>query len=133
MPTSRAGRLRGCLIAVFAGIFGAAATGALMVVQDAASAGTPLTASRVGAPSPLLSIDQHRGTVIDRIVAEWGEALAASGSGLDQEQLGSLLMSLRSDQLLAASLAGSLEGLRDVIAHALTNTGSVPPGLTRNK
>ena len=28
-------------------------------------------------PSPLLAIDQNRDTVIDRIVGEWGDALAS--------------------------------------------------------
>src|SRR5262245_31143464 len=54
-------------------------------------------------PNPLLSIDQNRTTVVDRVVAQWGDALATSDAGLSKEQLQSLLTGLRSDQLLAAS------------------------------
>jgi hypothetical protein len=47
--------------------------------------------------------------------------------------LRTLLEGLRADQLLAASLAGSLEGLRNVIANALTTSAPVAPGLVRAK
>ena len=70
-------------------------------------------------PSPLLAIDQNRATVIDRIVGEWGEALVKSNAGIDAAQLREMLTAMRADQLLAASLAGSLEGLRNVVAAAL--------------
>lgn len=76
-------------------------------------------------PNPLLAIDQNRSTVVDRVVAEWGHALATSGAGLSSEQLRSMLMGLRADHLLAASLAGNLEGLRNVLANALTSTAPV--------
>ena len=32
--------------------------------------------------SPLLAIDQNRVTVVERIVAEWGEALSRSDAGM---------------------------------------------------
>src|SRR5436190_1825454 len=70
----------------------------------------------------LLAIDQHRATVIDRIVSQWGELLAQSDGGLNAEQLRTMLATLRADHLLAASLAGTLEGLRDVLAHTLLAT-----------
>src|SRR5262249_25598464 len=76
-------------------------------------------------PSPLLIIDQNRTTVVDRIVTAWGDPLADADAGLTREQLRALLTGLRSDQLLAASLAGSLEGLRNVIANALTSNAPV--------
>lgn len=69
-------------------------------------------------PDALLTIDQNRATVIDRIVADWGEALTRSNAGIDSGQLRQLLERMRADHLLAASLAGSLEGLRSVITGA---------------
>src|SRR5439155_24978290 len=74
--------------------------------------------------SALLAIDQHRATVVERIVKERGDELAATGAGLSGEQLREMLFAMRADQLLAASLAGSIDGLRDVLAHALTPTES---------
>jgi hypothetical protein len=63
-----------------------------------------------------LSIDQNRATVVDRIVADWSEAFAKSNAGIDANQLRILLEGMRADRLLAASLAGTLDGLRKVIA-----------------
>jgi hypothetical protein len=76
--------------------------------------------SVIASANALLAIDQHRATVIDRIVGQWGEPLAASGAGLSATQLRTMLSGLRADHLLAASLAGSLTGLRDVLAQSLT-------------
>jgi hypothetical protein len=84
-------------------------------------------------PNPLLGIDQNRNTVIDRVVGDWGEALEATRTGIDRTHLRTLLEGLRADQLLAASLAGSLEGLRNVIANALTTSAPVAPSLVRAK
>jgi len=77
-----------------------------------------ITPSLRAVPSALLSIDQNRGTVVERIVADWGEALTKSTAGITIDQLRSTLLSMRSDYLLAASVAGSLEGLRSVVATA---------------
>ena len=85
------------------------------------------------APSPLLTIDQNRSTVVERVATQWGDLLATSGTGLTKEQLQTLLTGLRSDQLLAVSLAGSLEGLRNVIANALIATASVAESLIHTK
>jgi hypothetical protein len=71
--------------------------------------------------------------VVDRIVATWGDALAATSAGLTKDQLQALLTGLRSDRLLTASLAGSLEGLRNVIANALTANASDAKGLIHTK
>jgi len=79
------------------------------------------------APSPLLAIDQNRSTVIDRIVGEWGEALLHSNAGIDPAQLRTMLTGMRSDYLLAASVAGTLDGLRNVISSALITTAPVKP------
>ena len=43
---------------------------------------------------------------------QWGEALAYSGAGVSRPQLREMLMGLRADHLLAASLAGNVDGLR---------------------
>ena len=57
--------------------------------------------------------------MIDRIVGEWGDRLAMSNAGISSPQLRQILSGLRSDHLLAASLAGSVEGLRDVVSGGL--------------
>lgn len=84
-------------------------------------------------PSALLTIDQNRPTVVERIVGEWGMLLAQSSVGISAEQLRTMLNGLRADHLLAASLAGSLSGLRDVMANALTSTAEVGPEVLRVK
>lgn len=76
-------------------------------------------------PSALLTIDQNRNTVVDRIVAEWGREIAASNAGISIDQLRSMLHGMRSDYLLAATVSGSLEGLRSVIAGSLIGTAPV--------
>src|SRR5205823_9507707 len=43
-------------------------------------------ASETSPPSPLLAIDQHRATVIDRVVTQWGNELTASTAGLSLPQ-----------------------------------------------
>ena len=75
-------------------------------------------------PNALLSIDQNRQTVVDRIVADWGEALSKSNAGITVDQLRATLSAMRSDYLLAASVVGSLDGLRSVVASSLT--GAAP-------
>ena len=86
------------------------------------------------APNALLTIDQNRVTVIDRIVGEWGDRLAMSNAGISSPQLRQILSGLRSDHLLAASLAGSVEGLRDVVSGALVRTdAAVSPTLKHTK
>jgi hypothetical protein len=55
-------------------------------------------------PNALLSIDQNRNTVVERVVREWGEALAASDAGINVEQLRATLNGMRADYLLAASV-----------------------------
>jgi hypothetical protein len=75
-------------------------------------------AAQTSKPSPLLAIDQHRATVVERIVTEWGDRLVVSGAGVTREQLREMLFAMRADQLLAASLAGTLDGLRNVLASA---------------
>jgi hypothetical protein len=76
-------------------------------------------------PSALLTIDQNRSTVVERIVSQWGDRLASTNAGLSPTQLREILNGLRADHLLAASLAGSVEGLRDVVSGALVRTDTV--------
>ena len=85
------------------------------------------------APSALLAIDQNRTTVVDRIVSDWGDALTRSNASITAEQLREMLLAMRADQLVAASLAGSVNGLRDVLANALTSTAPIAPGLIHTK
>jgi hypothetical protein len=77
--------------------------------------------------NPLWAIDQHRTTVVERIVNDWGDKLAAISAGVSREQLREMLFAMRADQLLAVSLAGSLTGLRDVLAQTLTETPTAKP------
>lgn len=70
-------------------------------------------------PNALVSIDQNRATVVDRIVAEWGDRLAGADAGITVVQLRATLNAMRADYLLAASVAGSLDGLRNVVASSL--------------
>ncbi len=75
-------------------------------------------AAPVVKPDSLLAVDQNRSTIIDGVVAAWGAQLEQSGAGLSSAQLRTMLQSLRADQLLAASMAGSLSGLRSVLSNA---------------
>src|SRR6516164_3979484 len=90
------------------------------------------TAQRI-VPSPLLAIDQNRSTVVERIIGQWGDALYASNAGIGAAELRQMLTGMRSDHLLAASLAGTLDGLRDVMAKALIATGESKASLPRQK
>ena len=113
---------------------------AMLAVQAAApsvasetSNGVPYQAAVARAASPLLAIDRNRATIADRIVTQWGDALSVSDAGLNAEQLRTMLLGLRSDHLLAASLAGNLEGLRNVIAQTLISTAEVKTTLVQPK
>ncbi len=90
-------------------------TMAVVVGIALATGASPTSATELKADA-LLSIDRNRATVIERIVGEWGAPLEQSNAGIDAAQLRGMLESLRADHLLAASLAGSLAGLRDVLA-----------------
>jgi len=85
-------------------------------IQTIASAAAELRA----VPSPLLAVDQNRATVVERIVSEWGPAFAEANTGLSVDLLRSLLTGMRADYLLAASVVGSLDGLRNVVASSLS-------------
>jgi len=89
----------------------------------------PAWAAPQTGPSALLAVDQNRATVIDRIVADWGAALVNANAGISAAQLRLLLEGMRADHLLAASLAGSLDGLRQVLGGAVpaSASGNIDP------
>jgi hypothetical protein len=96
---------------------------AALTLSSPGFAQAPAVALRT-VPNALLSIDQNRSTVVERIVGEWGGELGATNAGITVEQLRTMLLGMRADHLLAASVAGSLEGLRKVVASSLV--GSAP-------
>lgn len=96
-----------------------------MLVIPEGQAQEPAAGLRV-APNALLSIDRNRTTVVERVVGAWGEALAATNAGITVEQLRAMLLGMRADYLLAASVAGSLEGLRKVLVSSLTGSAPAP-------
>jgi len=91
--------------------------------------GLALASATAGAktvlPKSLLEVDQNRGAIVESVVEKWGAALEKSGAGIDKAALRTIVAGLRADRLMAASLAGSLEGLRDVIAVSLTSSAPV--------
>jgi len=72
----------------------------------------------IDSTDPLLAIEQNRASVVQRIVSEWVDVLPAlpTGRRLTREQLGDALAGLRSDRLLAASLAGSFSTIEALLA-----------------
>jgi len=64
--------------------------------------------------SPLVAMEQHRMSVVKRIVDEWSPKL--EGTSWNAESLSNALWGLRADRLLAASLAGSFSTIDSVIA-----------------
>ena len=91
--------------------------------------GLALASATAGAktvlPGSLLEVDQNRGAIVESIVEKWGPVLEKSGAGIDKAALREMVRGLRADRLMAASLAGSPEGLRDVIALSLTSSAPV--------
>ena len=83
-----------------------------IAIAIAGWAGTSTSAPAPIKPDGLLAVDLNRSTIIDGVVSTWGTQLEKSGAALTSDQLRSMLEKLRADQLLAASVAGSLSGLR---------------------
>ncbi|HSU44764.1 MAG TPA: tail fiber domain-containing protein [Casimicrobiaceae bacterium] len=81
----------------------------------------------------LLAIDQHRASVVEHIVGAWGPALAKSPARVSIDDLRTRLAGLRADALLAASLAGTLDGLREVIGADDMSIAATKPGLSQTK
>jgi hypothetical protein len=72
------------------------------------------------AQHPLWAIDQQRASVVQRIVSEWTPDLSQlpAARRMSAEQLADALFGLRSDRLLAASLAGSFATIEALIAES---------------
>ncbi len=81
----------------------------------------------------LLAIDQHRASVVERIVATWGAPLAQSSAHVSIEELRMRLQDLRADRLFAASLAGTLDGVREIIGAGSAPVATAKPGLLQAK
>ena len=62
-------------------------------------------------PDALLSVDQQRGAIVERTIANWPGGVA----GGQAEVLRKALWSLRADRLLAASLSPGVEGLLSIL------------------
>ncbi len=88
---------------------------------------------RHGGGDALLAIDQQRASVIERIVDTWGAPLARSSAHVSIDELRTRLQGLRADHLLAASLAGTLDGLREVIGANSAPRATAKPGLQQVK
>jgi hypothetical protein len=83
-------------------------------------------------PNPLLSIDQNRNTVVDRVVSNWGDALAART--LDRQGAVASVTRWSSFGSFAGGEPGRLAGgLRNVIANTLTTTPPMRTGWTQTK
>ena len=83
------------------------------------------------APDALLAIDHQRASVVERVVAQWGSTLAKSSDYVSIDDLRARLMSLRADQLFAATLAGTEDGLREVIGFAGAKASPTPTTRTK--
>lgn len=69
--------------------------------------------------SPLLAVDLNRQSIIDTLITSWQTQLPANESGAaNLAELRSALGKLRADQLLAASMSRTSEGLKRVLAEA---------------
>ena len=81
----------------------------------------------------LLAIDQHRGSVVEGIVATWGAPLAQSSAHVSIDELRTRLQGLRADRLLAVSLAGTLDGVREIIGAGARQRRSPNPACCRRR
>jgi hypothetical protein len=68
------------------------------------------------AADPLIAVEANRAAIINRIVVEHGDTLAAAG--VSQESFRNALRSLRADQLLAASLVNSVEEITAIVSQS---------------
>ncbi len=70
------------------------------------------TAHATPKPDALLTIDQNRSAVVEKIVASWGKEIP----GAQAESFKQKLSGLRADHLLAANLSGSFDGVLEVLS-----------------
>ncbi|HEY3563839.1 MAG TPA: hypothetical protein VGL96_02450, partial [Casimicrobiaceae bacterium] len=87
-------------------------TSVLLSVASLVSAAVCCAQPVEHAADALLAIDRQRESVVERIVATWGAALAKSSEPVSIDDLRARLMGLRADRLLAASLSGNEQGVR---------------------
>ncbi|MET0919416.1 MAG: hypothetical protein ABWY07_13500 [Burkholderiales bacterium] len=74
------------------------------------------------ASSTLLAIEQSRASIVEGIVNTWRREVG--GSELQVQQLRDALMGLRADKLLAARLAGTAQGVEQILLNE--NTDGAP-------
>lgn len=75
---------------------------------------------------PLLSVDERRASIVERVVSTWGATFAKSSQAVPIDELRTHLMGLRADRLLAAALAGTEQGLREAVGLDVTGTTTKP-------
>ncbi len=78
-----------------------------MSLVAAAVAASPLALK----PDALLQIDLNRAAVVERILSSW----STEAPSAQMESLKSMLMGLRADQLLAANVSGSFDGVLTIL------------------
>jgi hypothetical protein len=73
---------------------------------------------------PLMSIEQHRASIVKAIVDKWSDAFAVlpGKESRTADQLGNELFTLRADRLLAASLAGTYITVADLLQQSRAET-----------
>ena len=74
---------------------------------------------------PLMTIEQHRASIVKAVVDKWADAFAVLpyGEQRSAEQLGNELYLLRSDRLLAASLSGTFVTVLQVLNESKQEAG----------
>ena len=90
----------------------------VLVTAVAASENPVSPMPPVSTRHPLLVLEQNRASIVQRIVGEWAVELPSlpANRRISAEQLSEALWQLRSDRLLAASLAGSFTTIEALIA-----------------
>src|SRR5882757_9614702 len=71
------------------------------------------------ASDPLIAVEANRAAIINRLVADHSDKLAAAG--VSQESFRNALNSLRADQLLAARLVNSVEEVTEIVPQSPSN------------
>ena len=72
-------------------------------------------------------------SVVEHVVDSWGAALAKSSAHVSIDELRMRLQGLRADRLLAVSLAGTLEGVREIVGADSLPAATAKPGLLQAK
>jgi hypothetical protein len=80
-------------------------------------------------PDVLMQVDMNRTVIVERIASAW----SAEISGSQIASFRTKLLSLRADELLAASLSGSLDGVLELLHSAEFAKGTTNPTATPTK